>query len=150
MNSNQILDEFRNIRKFKRKGQPVPYKSLVLLFALSQHQRGVHAIPFNDAEQKLKALATRYRLGSMKVEYPFWRLQNDGVWKVSTQHEVRPNSQGDVSRKQLMDANAHGNLREDIIQLIQQDPDFRNKLIELCLTDVDPEARGSLRAELGL
>lgn len=85
MTREAILERFGRLNVWSRGGQRAPHKPLLILYALGRWSRGdVTAIPFNEIDPQLTDLLKEFGPSrrSYHPEYPFWRLQNDGVWKV--------------------------------------------------------------------
>lgn len=81
----ELLDAVEHLRPWKRGGQRAPHKPLLLLLALGRAQRGEpRLVPFVDVEYLLSSLLARFGPSrrSHHPEYPFWRLQNDGLWEI--------------------------------------------------------------------
>src|SRR5262249_50402985 len=67
-------------------GQRAPHKPLLVLYALGRWSHGdTGAIPFRDVDRDLTPMLREFGppRQSYHPEYPFWRLQNDGVWAVT-------------------------------------------------------------------
>jgi putative restriction endonuclease len=86
LDRKQVLRLFDQINVWKRGGQRAPHKPLLLLYALSKCARdGEREIPYAEVDEKLKPLLEEFGPArkSYHTEYPFWRLQNDGIWELS-------------------------------------------------------------------
>src|SRR5262245_36280282 len=86
MNRDAILSAFGTLNIWRQRGQRAPHKLLLVLYALGRWVRGERGdLPFREAESDLTALLKEFGppRQSYHPEYPFWRLQNDGVWSVS-------------------------------------------------------------------
>src|SRR5262245_21989805 len=85
MDTSAVLSQFDRLSVWKRGGQRAPHKPLLALYALGRWSRGDTAdIPFREAAPDLARLLQEFGppRRSCHPEYPFWRLQNDGVWAV--------------------------------------------------------------------
>jgi putative restriction endonuclease len=83
--ADEIEASFQSLRTWKRAGERAIHKPLLVLFALGRVQRDEERlVPFGETEKPLKALLTQFGTtrGSQHPEYPFWRLQSDGIWEV--------------------------------------------------------------------
>ena len=81
------IQKFATLQTWKRKGERAPHKPLLALLALGQLQRGgERLIAFSTWEPQLKRLLIDFGppRQSIHPEYPFWRLQKDGVWEVQS------------------------------------------------------------------
>ncbi len=81
---------------------------------------------FVNCEDKLKRLLETYgprTPSEVRPEYPFWRLQNDGLWKVRADGPIRTYGKGgDASRPDLIKKHARGGFGDDILQVLDADP----------------------------
>ena len=93
-----------------------PHKALMLLLAFQAYRNG---------SERLLSFETFYYPKMMELlnicgikvphpEYPFWRLLNDDIWNVELNKSVKENNSGDVSKLQLIQANAYGGLKVSI------------------------------------
>src|SRR5262249_22937873 len=93
-----ILEMFDKLNVWRRGGQRAPHKPLLVLYALGRLSRGdTTDIPCRDVEHDLTDLLQEFGppRRSNHPDFPFWRLQNDGVWKVSA---AGPLASGTVRR----------------------------------------------------
>ena len=59
---------------------------------------------------------------SLHPEYPFWRLQNDGIWTVSGNTEIESwERDKDQKKSELLRVNAAGGFPEPIYGVLSQD-----------------------------
>jgi putative restriction endonuclease len=90
-------------------------------------------ISFEAAEPRLRSLLSEFGPGnsSPRPEYPFWRLQNDGLWEIPEAPRLasKVNSSGDVSAAVLRAADARGGLPEPYHSYLRADPEFVNELV---------------------
>jgi putative restriction endonuclease len=109
---------FDNLRVWKRGGERAPHKPLLLLLTLSRLQCGEERlVPYADIDQPLRRLIETFGppRRSVHTEYPFWRLQNDGVWEVHAERPLRTRkSNSDPTKKELLSARATGGFRKEI------------------------------------
>ena len=77
MGAETILSRFDSLNVWKRGGQRAPHK----LYALGRWTGGDADTPFRDSDADLTSLLKEFGPSrqSYHPEYPFWRLQNDGV-----------------------------------------------------------------------
>lgn len=85
MDRLEIKRKFDGIRLFQIGGLRALHKPLVLLYALarcSRHEERLFC--FGDVEEDLKQLLRDYFPSrNPRPQFPFWRLQNDGLWEFS-------------------------------------------------------------------
>ena len=87
MASSKTLEQaIADITIWRKGEQRAPHKPLLLLYVLSQYQRG-HARMFDYASEirdELHSLLERF--GPQRRQYrpdmPFWRLKGDGFWEL--------------------------------------------------------------------
>jgi putative restriction endonuclease len=80
-----VLQAFANVRSWSRGDKRAPHKAFLLLLALSQLQRGgARWLRFSDFEEEFSALMDAFGppQSGRGLHYPFWRLQNDGIWEI--------------------------------------------------------------------
>src|SRR5262245_21219211 len=90
---DELLERFDKLNVWSRGDQRAPHKPLLVLYALGRWSRGETGdIPFRDVDADLTGLLKE--IGpprqSNHPEYPFWRLQNDGVWAVHAAGPLTP------------------------------------------------------------
>jgi putative restriction endonuclease len=107
-----LLDQFDSLNVWSRGDQRAPHKPLLVLYALGRWCRGEQgAVAFRDAEGTLTGLLKRFGppRQSYHPEYPFWRLQNDGVRQVTASGPLVPRkSNTDVPKGELIANDARG------------------------------------------
>src|SRR5206468_7124932 len=90
-NVEQLQQRFRHITVWKRGAERAPHKPLLLLYALGKCQRGdSRVIPYAEIDPALQKLLREFGppRKSYHPEYPFWWLQNDGVWELQGAEHV--------------------------------------------------------------
>ena len=89
-----------------------PHKALMLLLAFQAYRNGSERLLSFETFfcPKMIELLDVCDIKVPRPEYPFWRLLNDDIWNVELNKSVKENNSGDVSKLQLIQANAHGGL----------------------------------------
>ncbi len=126
LSRDDILHAFDRISVWTRGSQRAPHKPLLILLALGALARGApNAFPFRQVDPKLTELLKEFGppRASYHPEYPFWRLQNDGIWRVGGRDRFqRRKGQTDVPRRQLIDGDAVGHFTDDVASHLMGDP----------------------------
>jgi putative restriction endonuclease len=103
-----------------------PHKPLLVLYALGRWSGGDEAdIPFKDIDRDLTPLLKEFGppRQSYHPEYPFWRLQNDGVWQVtSTGPLKRRQGNTDPPKSELLAHDARGGFTDEMKAALRSDP----------------------------
>ncbi len=146
---DQFLKQLQNLNVWKRGDQRAPHKPLLLLWYLGHVQRGgERLVPFSELCEPLREMLIEYGppRKSFHPEYPFWRLQNDGIWEVHAPVELRRRKGNtDVPQNELLKHNAVGGLSEPFYKALRENPLELNRAAELLLESNFP---GSLHDEI--
>ena len=112
-----ILSNFYNIRTWRNGDQRAPHKPLLILYALGQLLNGKKSFFYEDAEDDLKELLMEFGppRSHYRPEYPFWRIQKDGIWNLKNINEMIENISGDVSRQNLISNNVVGGFDDKVL-----------------------------------
>jgi putative restriction endonuclease len=125
MTSDEIRELFRAITVWRRGDERAPHKPLLALYAIARLLRGgERMIPYTEVDRELGKLLIEFgpRRQSYHPEYPFWRLQNDGLWEVSpTEGLATRRSNTDVKKSDLIEHNVHGGFLPEIYNKLLQD-----------------------------
>ncbi|MCS6954482.1 MAG: HNH endonuclease [Bryobacterales bacterium] len=124
--SRLILEKIRQLNVWKRGEERAPHKPLLILLALGRVVRGeARMAPFPDIEQKLARLLEEFGPPRQSVhpEYPFWRLQHDGLWEVEGAGNL-PRRSGDKEPllSELRERRIPGGFPEEIDRAFRQNP----------------------------
>src|SRR3954453_17042071 len=108
MTRDSVLHLFDKLNVWSRGDQRAPHKPLLVLYTLGRWSRGETGdILFRDVEKDLTALLKEFGPSrqSYHPEYPFWRLQNDGVWTVHSPSPLKLRQGNSDPRKSDLLAN---------------------------------------------
>jgi putative restriction endonuclease len=145
----ELLRLVDKINVWKRNGERAPHKPLLFLRALALHcDNPEAAVAFRQIEDELSSLIRNYGppRRSVHPEYPFWRLQHDGLWEVNVQKPlVTRMGNDDPLRTSLREANARGYLPKWVTTLLLEDSSL---VKELAVRVLDAHFPTELHAEL--
>jgi len=111
MTSDEIRGGFNAITIWQRGGEKAPHKPLLARYAIARLLRGEsRMIPYAEVDRELGKLLMEFgpRRQSYHPEYPFWRLQNDGLWEVSPTEGHSTHGNTNVKKSELLGQNVHG------------------------------------------
>src|SRR5205807_3578323 len=112
MTREAVLHLFDRLNVWSRGDQRAPHKPLLALYALGTWSRGETTdIPFKRVDADLTELLKEFGppRQSHHPEYPFWRLQNDGVWVVHANGPLtQRQSSTDAKKSDLLAKDATG------------------------------------------
>jgi putative restriction endonuclease len=133
MDKEEIKDRIANLNVWRSGDQRAPHKPLLLLYALGRCLRGEgRLIAYSDVEQDLKKLLQEFGppRRSHHPEYPFWRLQTDGLWELPDAQNLKSRkSRSDITKTQLLENDVHGGLKEDVYRQLSSDPPLLAELV---------------------
>ena len=137
MNREQILQKFETLRQWGRRGERAPHKPLLVLYAIGKLLRGEERLISytNDIEENLENLLKEFgpRRDTYNPHFPFWRLQNDGIWEVSNTDHIRQTASGDAYITDLRNYNVSGGFIETISEQLQNDSELTLDIIRSLL-----------------
>ena len=89
---------------------------------------------------------------SYHPEYPFWRLQNDGISELENAENAQPRaSNTDAKRSELLKHGVTGGLKADVYEAVRKDPhllaDFAHELLD---ANFPPSLHDDILAAVGL
>lgn len=141
---DELVRRFDGLRVWRRSGERAPHKPLLVLLALGRVQQGCERLnAFGLIEQDLKRLLIDFGppRASVHPEYPFWRLQQDGVWEVSSPVVLKPRrGNTDPLKSQLLAAGVKGGFTEEVFGTLQKHPEINRELARHVLHAHFPES----------
>lgn len=121
--ADEFFQKLDRIAPGKRGDRLAPHKPLYILFCIGLTERGLPRLQSFEAVRA--ELGTALRLfgkpgGSVNPQYPFWRLQNDGLAEVVADGPLGiRKSNSDPTISSLLQQNARGGLLEEYHELIK-------------------------------
>lgn len=123
-----IRKQIQSLSVWRRGDQRAPHKPLLLLLTLSRIVHNAERlVTFTDIEDPLKSLLERYGppRQSYNPAYPFWRLQNDGIWEIISGTTPRPRlSNTDPPVTELRRHGVQGGLLPEIYEFFRTHSNF--------------------------
>jgi putative restriction endonuclease len=125
MDKDGLITLFRDINVWKRGSERAPHKPLLLLYALGKCNRGQpRMVPFAEVDEALRDLLREFGPArkSYHPEYPFWFLQSDGLWELSSAEDLKPRTGGEnPSRSEFLEHDVEGGFPEPVFHLLWED-----------------------------
>lgn len=118
-----IIERFAGLRVWGRGDQRAPHKPLLVLLALADCVCGrSRLLPFEEIATRLTRLLEDFGppRRSVRPEYPFWRLQSDGIWEIPGAVNIIVGPSGDPSKVSLIKNNVCGGFTEEIYSALSQ------------------------------
>ena len=136
MNREEILEKFEQLRVWQSAGERAPHKPLLVLYAIGKLLRdGNRLVPYSDVDVNLGSLLREFgpRQANYGTQYPFWRLQNDGIWEVSDADQIGQTACGDALKSDLVHYDVSGGFHEDIAHKLQNNRRLASEIIQSLL-----------------
>ena len=148
---HDLIARIKGIRQFN---YATIHKPLLLLWAVGRclkHEERL--VSFEVLRKELTELNSRlgYSRSQFRAEFPFWRLQNDGVWVVENSDKVRKTSSGDAFITDLISHDVHGGLGQEDYLCLQNNPDVAMDVVLELLDKIGPESiHEEILSEVGI
>jgi putative restriction endonuclease len=101
-----LLEQITNLRTGGSTAKPRLHKPLLVALLLARFLKsGLTDASFREIQDELSLLIAKYSpaASNPRPVYPFWRLQNDGFWRIKDAGNIALHSSGDPSAKSLTD-----------------------------------------------
>ena len=125
MTSDNLRARFANLAVWTKGEQRAPHKPLLALYALGRFASGAEGVPFSEVEGPLRNLLHDFGPARARhnPQYPFWRLQNDGVWVLDqTDGLVQRASNSDPTLTSLREIDPVGRFPDEVATLLRHQP----------------------------
>ena len=133
MDREEILEKFEQLRVWQNAGERAPHKPLLVLYAIGKLLRdGNRLVSYSDVDENLGNLLREFgpRQANHGTQYPFWRLQNDGIWEVSDADQIGQTASGDALKTDLVHYDVSGGFHEDIAYELQNNRRLTSEIIQ--------------------
>lgn len=154
LSKEEILSRFMQVNVWQQGDTRAPHKPLLLLYALGRCSRNEgDEIPYLEVERDLKQLLVDFGPPhSPRPEMPFWYLQNDGLWFVSSaEHLQRRKGRTDPKRSELLNKNPVGGLLPEIYRALSGNTAFLKEVTHCLLSQHFPDSyHDDILAAVGL
>jgi putative restriction endonuclease len=153
MTRADFLDRLVALNVWKRGDQRAPHKPLLLLYALARLTQGYDRIPFSEVEPALRNLLRDFgpHRASYNPQYPFWRLQNDGLWTIVGAERIPPRkSNTDPPLTALRQQNPTGGFMPALAEALRRDPNLLAAAVQALLTHFPESYHADLLEAVGL
>lgn len=124
MTREEIIQKFKQLKVWSRAGERAPHKPLLILYAIGKLLKDESQfLPYSKVDKPLENLLREFgpRRTSYHTEHPFWRLRNDGVWRVVDANHTTPHLGKNPSRRNLLDHKVSGGFHENLVYQLQHD-----------------------------
>lgn len=142
MDKHQVLELFNQINVWKRGDQRAPHKPLLILYALGRYSQGHgRLISYREIDEHHRDLLIEFGppRKSHHPEYPFWRLQNDGIWTVTDTDKLeRRKGKSDAKKSELLKYDVKGGFVKPIYDIVQQDNELMHQIARRTLEEHFP------------
>ena len=149
-----LRSRFGTLTVWKNRNQRAPHKPLLALWAIGRCLRGEDRLAgYRTVDRDLRTLLKEFGppRKSHHPEYPFWHLENDGVWEIPDRDRIPLGRGGNVPRKFLMEQDIAGGFPSSIYEAFRGDPVQAVEIAHALVAAHFPETRQSdVLAAVGL
>ena len=133
MNQSDLWRRFQVLRIWTSGAQRAPHKPLLALWAIGRCLHGEDRMAsFAVVDVELARLLRKFgpNRQAIHTEFPFWRMQKDGIWELDRPHLATTTRKGDAHKRSLLDHNIEGGLSLDAYNAFRSNPDFAWRVAE--------------------
>ncbi|MBH0045899.1 phosphorothioated DNA-binding restriction endonuclease [Pseudoalteromonas sp. NZS11_1] len=155
MTPNELRAAILGVKRWNRGDERAPNKPLMMAYALAGYIQG-HGQMFSyedEVDRDVHLLLKRFGPSrkAYHPEYPFWRLVNDGIWRLNNAENCILSSSDDAKKSELIKHQVTGGFSNEIYELLQNDTQLAIELLETILSESFPESIvPEITAQLGL
>ena len=143
MNREELARKFETLKVWQRGDERAPHKPLLVLYAIGRLLQGKNRLlPFAEVDEKLGRLLRDFgpKRERYRPEYPFWRLQKDGVWEIPGADSIEESHSGEVRRGDLFRYEVAGGFTENIARQLQDDSSMELDIVQNMLDAHFPDS----------
>ena len=132
MDRKSIIQKFKTLNLWSRGEERAPHKPLLVLYTIGKLLQGEsRLLPYSEIDENLGNLLREFGpKRNTRTEFPFWRLQNDGVWEITDADKIGQTSSGDALKSDLDRYDVSGGFLEDIASQLQNDSKLAFRIIQ--------------------
>jgi putative restriction endonuclease len=123
-----LTERFSKLKVSVRGQETSVHKPLLVLYALGQlYGSKRHMLPYEEIDRQLSRLLSDHGPSRKTIHtvYPFWRLQNDGIWTVDVQGGLKAHDKKmDPRKTELIAVGATGGFVSEIYEGLCANPDL--------------------------
>ncbi|TMO64582.1 restriction endonuclease [Pseudoalteromonas aurantia] len=156
MTANELRKAVLGVKRWSRADQRAPNKPLMMAYTLANYING-HGQMFSfedEVEHQVNDLLKRFGPSRKSYHslYPFWRLINDGFWRLDNAEECLPRkSNTDPPKSELIKYGVTGGFNDEAYQLLKNDTQLAMELLNSILSESFPESIiPEITSQLGL
>lgn len=122
---------------WRRGDERAPHKPLLVLYALGQLRQGERWLQYEQHEENLIKLLAEFGppRRPYRMQYPFVRLVNDGVWQLSEAIDTKADHSPGFLRQQGI----CGSFADDALKALEGDPALVEQISEILLEQNFPD-----------
>lgn len=156
MTPKELRTAVLGVKRWSRADQRAPNKPLMMAYVLANYING-HGQMFSfedEVEHQVNNLLKRFGPSRKTYHslYPFWRLINDGFWRLDNADECLPRkSNTDPPKSELIKYGVTGGFNDAAYQLLNSDKQLAMELLQSILSESFPESIiPEISAQLGI
>lgn len=155
MTLTELKDAIKKVKRWSTGDHRAPNKPLMMVYALSKYIQGHDQLfSFEEVERDVRVLLDRFGPPRKNhwPHYPFWRLKNDGFWKLVNAEECIPEDNSkDAKVTCLRENEVRGGFDDKAYQLLKNDSKVTGELLDMILFENFPDTIiPDIKTQLGL